>query len=127
MLENREAWGNLCRGDARVGQRPVDKGNHPLKGTKDICGSFFRSAFAGAHFVDEAVYILLADAVTLGLSAPIGVDFVPPGAPLVVAQCLADEFTHGAALLPREGLRALEHVWGKGDGKRSGVPHEDIV
>ena len=77
--------------------------------------------------MDEAVYVLLADALAVGFRAAVRVDVVPPGASFVMAKSLANEFTHGAALFLGNRLGTLQHVGGKGDGKRSGVPHGNIV
>jgi hypothetical protein len=43
-----------------------------------------------------------------------------------VAQGLADEFAHGAALPFGDGLGAFQHVRGQGYGEGSGVSHGDI-
>ena len=77
--------------------------------------------------MNEAVHVLFADALAAGFGATVGVDVVPPGAAFVMAKGLADEFTHGAALPLRDGLGALQHVGWERYGKRSGVPHGDIV
>lgn len=36
--------------------------------------------------MDEAVYVLLADALAVGFEAAVGVDIVPPGAAFVMAE-----------------------------------------
>lgn len=77
--------------------------------------------------MDESVYILLADALAVRLRAAVGIDVVPPGAAFVMAEGLADEFAHGAALFLGNGLGTLQHVGREGYGKGSGVPHGDIV
>jgi len=77
--------------------------------------------------MDEAVDVLFADALALGLGAAVGIDVIPPGASFVVAEGLADQFAHGAAFFLCDGLGALQHIGRKGYGERSGVPHGDIV
>ena len=84
-------------------------------------------AFGGAQFVDEAVYVLLANALAGGFGAAIGVDVVPPRAAFVVAESLANEFAHSATLPLGDGLGTLQHVRGKGYGEGSGIAHGDIV
>jgi hypothetical protein len=91
------------------------------------CGSFFGGAFGGAQFVDESVYVLLADALAVSFRAAVGVAVVPPGASFVMAESRANQFAHGAALLLGNGLGTLQHVGGKGYGKGSGIPHLHIV
>lgn len=90
-------------------------------------GSLFGGAFGGAQFVDEAVHILLADALAVGFRAAVGVDIVPPRTSFVMAEGLAYEFAHGSALLLGYGLGTLQRVGREGHGKPSGVPHGDVV
>ena len=63
--------------------------------------------------MDKVVHVLLADSPAAGFGAPISVDVVPPGAAFVMAEGLADEFAHGAALLLRDGLARLSMSGGR--------------
>lgn len=73
-------------------------------------GSLFIGTFGGAQFVDQAVYVLLADALAVSFRAAVGVDVVPPRASFVVAECLADEFAHSAAFILGDGLGTLLRI-----------------
>src|SRR4029077_2427174 len=105
-------------------QTPMPTRSHSCRAR---CGSLLGCPFAGTEFMDEAVDVLLANALALGFGATVGVNFVPPRATLIVAQGLANQFAHGAALSLRDRLCALEHIWRQGYREGSGVPHGDIV
>jgi hypothetical protein len=89
-------------------------------------GSPFGGAFGSAQFVDESVYVLLADALAVSFRAAVGIDVVPPGAAFVMAKSFANQFAHGAALFLGDGLGTLQHVGRKGHGKSSSIPHAHI-
>ena len=59
-----------------------------LRRVREQCESLFGGAFRGAQFVDEAVYVLFANALAASFRAAVGVDVIPPGAAFVMSNVL---------------------------------------